>query len=377
MDNLDLEKMGKWMSEELGDTPHEQVIEERRAFLSSVESNRRTVRPTVMAFAAVAAVLTLAFVVGFGLLESSESSPRSPVAAEQVEGHQVIAQDTGSEVIRFDGGSEFVLDSGSIAKVVSSSASEVVLDLQEGGVGCSVNGNGHTRWLVRAGEYQVLVTGTEFRVRWQPEVPFFEVIVSEGSVNVTGDALNANGIVLAAGENISVDGSQVLISRDESEDNAHEDKQKTKRRRGLPNRNPLQNAADEKEPSFEELLQTLSYGELWKRSKTARYAGQHGEAYQLLTTIRNRFPGQPYANQATFLLGRISLESRKNPFQAKKWFEAYLRSLPTGPLAEESLGRLIGICQSTGGSCAKRHATQYLAKYPHGMFAELAQSVIE
>lgn len=133
-----------------------------------------------------------------------------------------------------------------------------------------------------------------------------------------------------------------------------------------------------REEGIEELLRTSDVEDLWRLASAARYARQGRIATEALLTIRERFPGTKRADTATFLLGRVMLELKYDIFGAQNWFKTYLKENAEGPLVEEALGRLVDACEKGGRvQEAKLYARSYLKKYPRGVFAELARSVLD
>jgi hypothetical protein len=93
--------------------------------------------------------------------------------------------------------------------------------------------------------------------------------------------------------------------------------------------------------------------------------------------VRARFSWTPRAATAAFLLGRGEIDDGGSPEVARGWFETYLREANDGPLAEESLGRLMEACDKSGAQeDARRYAERYLSRYQDGLFAVLAKSIL-
>jgi TolA-binding protein len=135
---------------------------------------------------------------------------------------------------------------------------------------------------------------------------------------------------------------------------------------------------DAEEEGFEALVEKLPLSDLWLLANAARYAGDDAKAKKALTAVRGRFGKSKLAKVAAFLLGRIALESDKDPAAGERWLETYLAEDPGGPLAEEALGRLIDARVKAGHTKDAREAgAAYLQKYPDGIFAELARSVLK
>ena len=127
-----------------------------------------------------------------------------------------------------------------------------------------------------------------------------------------------------------------------------------------------------------QLLARSRLVELWQLAEAARYAGRGREARAALIAIRVRFERSRRARVASFLLGRVAMELNDEPRAAATWFATYVREEPDGPLREEAMGRLISAHQRAGDRrAARRAARAYLDTFPEGLFASLAQSVLE
>jgi len=125
------------------------------------------------------------------------------------------------------------------------------------------------------------------------------------------------------------------------------------------------------------LAATLPAGPLWRLATAGRIARRGATAQSLLEAYRRRFSHSTNAHTAAFLLGRVAMELRGQPARAARWFRRYLRDAPTGPLAEEALGRYVDACRRAGQRTAARAAARrYLARYPQGTFRRLARSVL-
>jgi hypothetical protein len=89
--------------------------------------------------------------------------------------------------------------------------------------------------------------------------------------------------------------------------------------------------------------------------------------------VRQRFAGSDAARTAAFLLGRMSEGS---PASAITWYDTYLGEAPAGTFAAEALGRKMALLDRSGRrSAARTIAKQYLARYPKGAYAELANQL--
>ena len=91
-----------------------------------------------------------------------------------------------------------------------------------------------------------------------------------------------------------------------------------------------------------QVLQTSWYPEweqfFWSQLQDALL--QKTPARDALQALRRRFPGDPRARTAAFLLGRIALDLEHDPAGARAWFSTYLSEAPAGPLAGDARRRL-------------------------------------
>lgn len=128
---------------------------------------------------------------------------------------------------------------------------------------------------------------------------------------------------------------------------------------------------------FSSVLKTASLAELWELMNAARRANRDELAEQILLTCRHRFPTSEKAPLAAFVLGKVNYYGKQNAGNAVRWFRTYLNEAPTGPLAEEALGRLIVLENERGKTHeAKSLASQYLQRYPKGAFAENCRDMV-
>ena len=80
---------------------------------------------------------------------------------------------------------------------------------------------------------------------------------------------------------------------------------------------------------------------------------------------------------AAFHLGQLAFDGAHAYADAHRWFTAYLAERPGGALASEALGRTMEAEQRLGDLAAAREtARRYLARYPAGAHANLANSLV-
>ena len=110
---------------------------------------------------------------------------------------------------------------------------------------------------------------------------------------------------------------------------------------------------------------------------TARLAGNPARASEAYLAARQRFAGSGTAASAAFQLGRIAFDGARDYGAARRWFSAYLAEQPGGGLAQEALGRVMETEHRSGDrAAAQASARRYLARFPNGAHAALAQSLV-
>ncbi|WAS93683.1 tetratricopeptide repeat protein [Nannocystis punicea] len=89
-----------------------------------------------------------------------------------------------------------------------------------------------------------------------------------------------------------------------------------------------------------QLHATLAAADLDLLAHCARVAGDAPRARDALLALRRRFPADPRAHTAAFLLGRVALDLDRDPARAADWFKKYLSEAPDGALAADARRRL-------------------------------------
>ena len=427
-----LKRVGQRVAGDLGDGPSAARCEaQKRAWLSHVGSSRERTGPSpVMIFAALSAAAGVAILIVLGTMVAGQPEEK-PMAfwvgqvEEQGSAGKWVHAEQGSEVpIRFDNGSRMALEAQSAARVVESTQDKVDVNLSSGKLNADIKGNGRTSWIVNAGPYKVSVLGTEFDVDWNNTTSTLGVSVTRGKVLVQGGHLNEHGIRLVAGKRLianGLDGSvalesigagaQELASKgpeeeavesipqalEEEDDSltetetpsvkvvgagvgrvAIEDEKDAAWIRLCDERDYKGAVSAAEEVGIDKLVGSLERDDLWKLASAARYAHRPAVSTRVYVAVRERFPGTPRAATSAFMLGRMALDEKASPEEARKWFSVYLDEAPSGPLAEEALGRLMDACDKSGREEeAERRARAYLSRYQDGLFAKLAKSILQ
>ena len=99
----------------------------------------------------------------------------------------------------FSDGSRVVVGDSSHARIDSVDSNGATVTLDDGHLDATVIHRPQTRWLVRAGEYRIRVTGTRFSTAWSRRDQALTVRLYEGSVVVTGPGMAASGARVRAG----------------------------------------------------------------------------------------------------------------------------------------------------------------------------------
>lgn len=126
------------------------------------------------------------------------------------------------------------------------------------------------------------------------------------------------------------------------------------------------------------LVVAASASDLLLLADSARLGGAPQLAERALLSLRKRFRSHPNASVAAFSLGRLAAETRGDQRAAIKWFNTYLRSAPSGGLADGARGRLLTAYLEVGDrAAARRAARDYLKHHPSGSHASVARSLLD
>lgn len=132
------------------------------------------------------------------------------------------------------------------------------------------------------------------------------------------------------------------------------------------------NAAD-----WDAFVEAASSLDLLSMARVARAERDPSRASAALASVRRRFPRTAAAGQATFLLGRVTLELERDAVGARRWFQTYVDQFPNGPLAGQAWGRLLKSAVDAGDDPDARRAAQaYLRVAPEGPYRDLAHRVV-
>jgi len=324
--------------------------------------------------------------------------------------------------VRFAGGTEVLLESGARTRVAEVYAHGARILLEEGKARLHVKPLVGAKWLVDAGPYTILVTGTVFDVAWTGAEESLDLWLREGSVVLTGP-LTTQGFVVRAGQHLvaRVRENLLLLDGQPSEDfrlrssdivgdaptpeliapapagaakvarptegrtasavasaGAGDDTRAHSWAKRLATGDFDGILADADRRGLEGLLSKAPRAELGMLADAARYARRFDVARRALLAERERFAGSAQASEAAFFLGGLA-ESDASPVpSALEWYERYLAESPQGTYASQALGRkLMIVHRLRGREAAKPLALAYLNQYPKGPYARYAKNLLE
>lgn len=414
-----LEQLGKRMAEHQDRyaAELEQAVPKPSAALGEHLLRRATERRRRMQMTLVS--LTAVLVAG-GTLAGLRLWPMhvgATVATVRAQAGQRVAASALDLALAFDDGSRVVLSSGASLRTDMVGPSSASLELERGRAAVRVIHTRATHWSVRAGAYQVLVTGTRFRLDWRPESGALAIVVEEGSVRVTGGLLN-EAVDIGAGQSLALEqgspvgntGAAVGAPRTPGPTPASDSMPEATPPTFMPppvgmepppsrGRRPV-TAAVTASPSpaswreqaeagryrdaireaerrgFEEICRESTGTDLLTLAEAARFAGRSERAEQALKAVRSRFGRGEDAAVAAYLLGRIAAENHRNHAEAARWFRTYLAERPGGRLDREAEGRLLESLAFMDRNTAREAARIYLQHYPSGPHAAFARNLL-
>jgi transmembrane sensor len=356
--------------------------------------------PVAWAALAFAASLVLGI---FGWLRYQSKSPLSfYTGTEHASGHVgALLTAIGPEPlpIHFSDGTVLSMASATRARVTETSSRGANVILEEGALSVAVVHRDASSWHVSAGPYTVLVTGTQFDVRWGTREQTLSLDLHQGSVTVLGPSLGPSGRHVLSGESLRVSVAEkhedastpapAVTGETGSAPAPREDVAKAPgsdsnggaahgswRQLAIDGHYADALAAAESE-GFDTACRHASASDLLLLGDTARFAGSKKRAEQAFQLARARFAGSHEAAISAFGLGRIAYDEHRNYPDAARWFRTYLREEPSGSLARLAAGRLIEAETAAGDiEAARASASAYLGKYPAGPHAGLARNVL-
>lgn len=423
MDDLSarLSKLGKAVADVSDRAADPSTLARARARLLAGKARAPRRRPRLaLGLAFAAAACALALVLFFARPEAPVSfevgSPPAPGAV----GAWMAADARAPLQVSFSEGSSIELSPGARMRVTETMSDGAAVLVERGAVRANIAHRGSsTRWSLRAGPFEVRVTGTQFLAAWDPDAETFELDMKEGSVVVSGPLLPP-GRTVVGGERMRVsvrEGRMELSANAQTalapsappaapEAPAPSDALESAAP-AAPTASPavvsppasssgdadpagppsgsswraLVSAGKHREAlaaaeraGFSRVVEEASSGELLTLADAARFAGKPARAKEALLAMRRRFGAR---GRTAFLLGKVAADQLGAPGEAIGWFETYLREEPSGSLAEQALGRVLELRRHGDREIAAETARRYLARFPNGAHAPLARSLLE
>jgi hypothetical protein len=345
------------------------------------------------------------------------------------DGGYVRAKASGGTELQFSDGSALALDPGTSTRVtdIDSHGSRVLLE--SGRAHVRVTHKPAAKWVIDAGPYSVHVVGTEFDVRWSGTEEVLDVQMQRGTVIVRGP-LARGGLTMEAGQHLVANAKEGEIfldatpgteaanlprARAESPEPtfaedptapaappastpavvpAHVLRGHPNTGRGAPTA-PAADAtwskliaqgdfqavlADAEQRGLARTFETASAADLTALADAARYVRRTDVAKRALLAERDRFSRSTGAREAAFFLGGLAEDESgvSATKTALDWYERYLSESPRGTYAAQALGRQMILVHKLRGSAAARPiATDYLARFPAGPYADAAKKLLQ
>jgi hypothetical protein len=418
-----LEELGKVVSDTSDRLTDPTVIAAaRRRWLESpqarpVAASRRGAALVLAAACLVCALLVALVVRRPTTLSFAVGTP----PATGIVGEFIAASSDAPSVVRFSEGTRLTLAPNAKLRITETTAHGAGVLLEQGSVEASVVHTGaDTAWALRAGPFDVRVTGTRFEAAWDPIGETFDLTMREGSVIVRGPVLSSER-ALIAGEHLRISVRDRVLALQTSQPNAPLPSAAPAVAVALaPSGDPAAAAPivvpaasasasaaprsaatnldsatkpSDAEPGWRELAAAGKFKQAFEATERvgfmqeverassadmstlvdiARYAGRPALAREALLAQRRRFGAR---GRSAFLIGKTAADQQGNAAEGVRWFEIYLSEEPRGALAEQALGRIMELTRKDSGA-ARSAAERYVARYPSGSYAGLARSIL-
>jgi TolA-binding protein len=315
------------------------------------------------------------------------------------------------------------LDRGARVQVMSLANNGATVQIEKGRAEVNVRHRQHTRWQLRAGSFEVAVTGTRFSIDWDDQSEALTVVMAEGTVEVSGRNLGGGSpIIVTAGQRFQATAREprwtlaaasqepVLAARATGPVVTPIDTTpgSPASASAPPSLAPSAPAAVTLPPparagstvstamprswqamarsgryrealsyversGFDKACRRLGAEDLVQLGDAARLARSPARAEEAYRVARRRFPA---IDRPAFALGLVAFEQRRDFRTAAKWFDTYVREYPNGALAREAVGREMESWHRAGDAGrARRAARDYLSLAPTGPYAPLARQI--
>jgi len=409
------------------DARRRQLLPEIQARLAALDDKRRPAR-AVWGWSMAGAMACCAAGIAFYVMQVQPVSFAvdgvSSAGTTGAVGQKLAAPEASALSLRFSDGSQVTLPPRAQAHVDDVDNKGATVAVDDGTVEVSVVHRAKTRWQVRAGRYQIHVTGTRFAAGWDAREQTLTVTMREGSVIVTGPGLK-QGTPLTSGQRLRVNAAasepsaaiddadapelaaptpaaadavepaaveaEPAVVVTETPTPAREERRvgsiRTRRAapiklaqldddwRAFEARHQFKEAfAAALNAGWDNYCARLGAEDLIKLGNVARYSRDAGHAESAYQAARRR---SSTADQPVFFLGRVAFDLRKDYVAAGNWFDSYLKRFPHGPLAQEAAGLLLDSRLKAGDNVGARDAAgSYLRAFPHGPLASKARATV-
>ena len=346
-------------------------VERRENGLAGVHARLRRRARTVR----VAVVASMIAVLGLGVGWGARARLSAGYAAPERDGRLVKFSD-GSSVQLRDARSELV--------VGAASPSAVEVSLRAGSAEFEITPNPRRRFIVHAGEADISVLGTHFRVT--REAPRVKVEVTRGRVEVR---FEGGARQLTAGESNWFPPSDAALVNHEAPASSSAPSAAnmvpsaanaastlapgTGSDSAASRRRFLDHAAHRQYAAAYSLLERSpevlgnSAEDLMLAADAARYSGHPNQATHFLERMTREHAQDSVAPLAAFTLGRIYLSQLGQPAKAADAFALARRLSPAGSLAEDALAREAEAAERSGQHArARTLAEEYTRRFPSG-----------
>lgn len=337
-----------------------------------------------------AAVAALVLALGFTTLVL-----RSPSSPEVWQGATVSSTATPVSVSLHEG-TRVQLEPQTRLQVALQSREDVLLLLDQGSVRLDVVKNPKRRFIVRAADIDVQVIGTQFDVRRSGGQ--ISVAVHRGIVEVrNGEQIHR----LTAGERWSRGGLAATDTDSDSETETQAEleadaeqgpddlgpsaapvrvpgtKRQLKRIRKpmavaaapAPAVAPsIPPAAPIAEPA--PTVPAATPRSVFDAAVQARSKGNPKEAISRFEQLLQQWPDSTFAPLSAFELGRLQMDSRRDPRAAALAFEKVLAIASESSLSEDAMGRLVEAYASFDLAACRKARARYLSAFPSGTHAK-------
>jgi hypothetical protein len=299
-------------------------------------------------------------------------------------GAPIVAAESRPVDLLFSDGSFLALAPSGRARVTSIDERGAAILVERGRAEVSVVPRKNGSWRVDIGPFEIHVKGTRFSIDWDPESERLDFHLHKGAVVITAPCL-AGGRSLVAGESLQAScrvpapeaAPSVVVAPAPGPTLAPPPVRAHAEAPG-PGWRQLAAAQDYAAAleaalrlGFDRELRTAAPADLLVLGDVARLAGDPEHAVRAYEAARRKHPS---ADRSAFAIGLVEFDHRRRYRTAADWFAAYLDEQPDGPLVEEAQGRLMESWQRAGEPAKARAVGEsYLARAPHGQYADLAR----